>query len=98
MEGRFLFALFRQGNAHLPHQEAGIHVLCHSFPQFVGEGELIVLDVGFEAVVPDFIGELLDEVAQQEVMGGDDAVGFQAHELANQFEGTFLLVQRVGTF
>ena len=49
MEGRFLFASFRQGNAHLPHQEAGIHVLCHSFPQLVGEGELVVLDVGFDS-------------------------------------------------
>ena len=94
----FSFVLFRQGDAHLPHQETGIHVLCHAFPQLVGEGEFVVLDVGLEAVISDFIGELFDEAAQQEVVGGDDTVGFQAHELADQLEGAFLLVERVGAF
>lgn len=98
LEGRFLFVLFWQGNAHLPHQEAGVHVLRHTFPQLVGEGQFIVLDVSFETIIPDFVGELFDETAQQEVVGGDDAVGLQSHELADQFEGAFLLVDGIGTF
>ena len=43
---------------HFLHQEAGIHVLGDSFFQFVGEGQLVVLNVGFEAIVAYLIGEM----------------------------------------
>mgnify|MGYP000500186740 CR=1 FL=1 len=41
----------------------------------VGEGQFIVCNVCFEAIVADVIGEEVDECSQQQVVGGNDAIG-----------------------
>ena len=62
------------GNPHFFHQEAGVHVLRHARTETVGEGQLIVGDIRFEAEVADILWEKVNERTQQQVVGGDDAV------------------------
>ena len=45
-------------DSHFLHQEASIHILGDSFSQFVGEGQLVVLNVGFKAIIAYFVGEM----------------------------------------
>ena len=40
----------------------------------VGEGEVIVGDMGVEGEVGDIVGEKVDEGREEEVVGGDDGV------------------------
>ena len=44
---------------HFLHQEASIHILGDSFSKLVGEGQLIVMNVGFKTIIADFVGEML---------------------------------------
>lgn len=71
---RTLWGLVGNDNPHLLHQEAGVHVPGDSGAQAVGEGQLVVGDVCLEAVVADVVGEEVDEGAEEQVVGGDDAV------------------------
>ena len=88
--------LFHHCNPHLPHQEAGIHVLRHAFPQAIAEGQRVARDVGLEATVVYLAGEGVGQGAEGQVVRGDDAVGLQGHELADEGQRTFLLVGGVG--
>jgi hypothetical protein len=83
---------------HFLHQEASIHVLGNAFSQFVGESQLIMLNVCFEAVIADFVGEMLYQVTQQEVVCGDDSIRLQLEKLFDERERAFLLVHGIGAF
>lgn len=88
----------RQRQSPFFHQEAGVHILGDTWAQAVGECQFIVCNVCFEAIVADVIGEEVDECSQQQVVGGNDAIGLQSHELLDKSKGAFLLVHGVGTF
>ena len=90
------FILFHHRNPHFPHQEAGVHVLRHALPQSVAEGQRVARDVGLEAAVVDLAGEGIGQGAEGEVVRGDDTVGPECHELADEGQRTFLLVGGVG--
>ena len=70
----------------------------HAGSQAVAEGQRVARNVGFEAVVADVVGEGVGQGAEGQVVCGDDAVGLQCHELADEGQRAFLLVGRVGSF
>ena len=52
-------------DTHLLHQETSIHILGDSFSKLVGESQLIVLNVGFKAIIADFVGEMLFQLGEE---------------------------------
>ena len=66
------------GDSHLSHQEAGIHVLRDPLSQLVGETQFVVPDIRLKAVVGDVLRKLIDQFPQQQVVRGYDAVCLQA--------------------
>src|SRR5690554_4739619 len=81
---------------HFLHQKGGIQFLADAGMQAVVENQLVVVEGHFETVVFGATGILGGELADAQVVGGNDHYGLQGQELFEETVGAFVLVHAVG--
>src|SRR5690554_1062270 len=91
----FLFLGFWD-QPHFLHQKGGIQFLADAGMQAVVENQLVVVEGHFETVVFGATGILGGELADAQVVGGNDYYSLQIQELFEETVGAFVLVHAVG--